>query len=40
LPNDEVLSLLDTDAILTDGDLVYASPTALYVATPRWAGPN
>jgi uncharacterized secreted protein with C-terminal beta-propeller domain len=33
------LSLLDTDAILTDGDLVYASPTALYVATPRWAGP-
>ena len=24
---------------MTDGDLVYASPTALYVATPRWAGP-
>ena len=34
------LSLLDTDAILTDGDLVYASPTSLYVATPRWASPG
>ena len=35
----DTLSLLDTDAILTDGDLVYASPTSLYVATPRWASP-
>ena len=33
------LTLLDSDAILTDGDLVYASPTALYVATERWADP-
>lgn len=35
----DTLSLRDTDAILTDGDLVYASPTSLYVATPRWASP-
>jgi uncharacterized secreted protein with C-terminal beta-propeller domain len=35
----DTLRLLDTDAILTDGDLVYASPTSLYVATPRWATP-
>ncbi len=35
----DTLRLLDTDAILTDGDLVYASPTSLYVATPRWASP-
>ncbi|MGD9573806.1 MAG: beta-propeller domain-containing protein, partial [Thermoleophilia bacterium] len=31
------LSLTDTDTILTDGEVVYASPSALYVATPRWA---
>jgi uncharacterized secreted protein with C-terminal beta-propeller domain len=36
----DTLRLLDTDAILTDGDLVYASPTSLYVATPRWATPT
>ena len=36
---DGPLALLDSDAILTDGDLVYASPTALYVATARWADP-
>ncbi|HEX2502348.1 MAG TPA: beta-propeller domain-containing protein, partial [Miltoncostaeaceae bacterium] len=33
------LALLDSDAILTDGELVYASPTAMYVATSRWADP-
>jgi uncharacterized secreted protein with C-terminal beta-propeller domain len=33
------LALRDSDAILTDGDLVYASPTAMYVATARWADP-
>jgi hypothetical protein len=33
------LAVLDSDAILTDGDLVYASPTAMYVATSRWADP-
>ncbi|HSJ73456.1 MAG TPA: beta-propeller domain-containing protein, partial [Miltoncostaeaceae bacterium] len=34
------LAVLDSDAILTDGDLVYASPTAMYVATARWADPG
>jgi uncharacterized secreted protein with C-terminal beta-propeller domain len=33
------LALLDSDAILTDGDIVYASPAAMYVATSRWADP-
>ncbi len=33
------LALLDSDAILTDGETVYASPTAMYVATARWADP-
>ena len=33
------LALLDSDAILTDGEIVYASPTAMYVATSRWADP-
>ena len=30
------LPAVDTDAVLTDGQIVYASPTALYVATERW----
>ena len=33
------LALLDSDAILTDGEIVYASPTAMYVSTSRWADP-
>ena len=33
------LALLDSDAILTDGETVYASPTAMYVATSRWPDP-
>jgi uncharacterized secreted protein with C-terminal beta-propeller domain len=33
------LALLDSDAILTDGEIVYASPAAMYVATSRWADP-
>jgi uncharacterized secreted protein with C-terminal beta-propeller domain len=33
------LAVLDSDAILTDGEVVYASPTAMYVATARWADP-
>jgi uncharacterized secreted protein with C-terminal beta-propeller domain len=33
------LALLDSDAVLTDGDTVYASPTSMYVATSRWADP-
>ena len=30
------LPAVDVDAVLTDGQIVYASPTALYVATERW----
>jgi hypothetical protein len=35
------LAALDSTAVTTDGDLVYASPDRLYVATSRWgtAGP-
>lgn len=29
----------DTDAVQSDGELAYASPTALYVATSRWIDP-
>lgn len=36
---DGPLSLLDSDAVMSDGDLVYASPAALYVATSRWSEP-
>ncbi len=36
----DALTLLDSDAILTDANLVYASPTGMYVATTRWAGPD
>jgi hypothetical protein len=31
------LDPVDSDAILTDGRIVYASPESLYVATERWA---
>ncbi len=34
------LALLDSDAILTDGDTVYASPTSMYVATSALARPG
>jgi uncharacterized secreted protein with C-terminal beta-propeller domain len=30
----------DTDAVQTDGELVYASPTALYIGTSRWFDPT
>jgi uncharacterized secreted protein with C-terminal beta-propeller domain len=30
------LEVVDSDAILGDGEIVYASPNALYVATERW----
>lgn len=30
----------DTDAVQTDGQLVYASPTALYIGTTRWFDPT
>ena len=36
----DTLSLLDSDAVMSDGDLVYASPTAMYLATSRWSEPG
>ncbi len=33
---DEGLTAVDRTAVTTDGDLVYASPDRLYVATSRW----
>jgi uncharacterized secreted protein with C-terminal beta-propeller domain len=30
------LPAVDVDTVLTDGDMVYASPTSLYIATERW----
>jgi hypothetical protein len=30
------LEVIDSDAVLGDGEIVYASPTSLYVATERW----
>jgi beta propeller domain-containing protein len=35
---DNGLEPVESDAILADGDIVYASETSLYVATQRWAG--
>jgi uncharacterized secreted protein with C-terminal beta-propeller domain len=32
------LPAIDTDAVMTSGETVYASPDALYVATQRWLG--
>jgi hypothetical protein len=34
------LRVLDSDAVMSDGDLVYASATRLYIATPRWYDPS
>ena len=34
------LPAIDTDAVMTGGETVYASPTSLYVATERWHGPG
>lgn len=34
---DRGLEPIDSDAILSDGRVVYASPTSLYVATERWS---
>ena len=31
------LQPVDSDAVMTDGRIVYASPESLYVATERWA---
>jgi len=35
---DRGLPATDVDSVLTGGETVYASPTALYVATERWTG--
>jgi uncharacterized secreted protein with C-terminal beta-propeller domain len=35
---DKGLGPVETDAILGDGDIVYASEASLYVATQRWSG--
>jgi hypothetical protein len=34
------LPAIDADAIMSDADTVYASPTSLYVATHKWAPPQ
>ncbi len=34
------MSLLDSDAVMSDGELVYASPEAMYIATSRWSEPT
>jgi uncharacterized secreted protein with C-terminal beta-propeller domain len=31
------LQVVDSDAVLADGQIVYSSPTGLYVATQRWS---
>ncbi|MFP5451624.1 MAG: beta-propeller domain-containing protein, partial [Thermoleophilia bacterium] len=39
LATDRGLTVTDSDAVLTDGHVVYASPRSLYLATPRWVDP-
>jgi uncharacterized secreted protein with C-terminal beta-propeller domain len=34
---DHGLHVVDSDAVLADGQIVYSSPTGLYVATQRWS---
>ncbi len=34
------LPAIDTDAVMAGGEIVYGSPTSLYVATPRWLEPQ
>jgi uncharacterized secreted protein with C-terminal beta-propeller domain len=34
------LPAVDVDSVLTDGDIVYGSPTSLYVSTERWLDPR
>ncbi|HMM49701.1 MAG TPA: beta-propeller domain-containing protein, partial [Miltoncostaeaceae bacterium] len=33
------LTVTDSDALLTDAQTIYASPTSLYLAAPRWVNP-
>jgi uncharacterized secreted protein with C-terminal beta-propeller domain len=37
---DRGLPAIDADALMTDGDTVYAAPGSLYVATRRWEPPT
>ena len=37
---DRGLPAIDADTVLTDGQIVYGSPTSLYVATERWGEPG
>jgi hypothetical protein len=37
---DRGLPAVDVDSVLTDGDIVYASPSSLYVSTERWLDPD
>lgn len=30
---------VDRDAVMTDGQIIYGSPTGLYITTPRWVDP-
>jgi uncharacterized secreted protein with C-terminal beta-propeller domain len=34
------LPAIDADTVLTDGQIVYGSPTSLYIATERWGEPD
>jgi beta propeller domain-containing protein len=34
------MRIADSEAVMSDGNLVYASPTSLYVATQRWTDPS
>ncbi len=36
----DTLRVLDSDAVLTDAEVVYASPESMYIATPRWVDPS
>lgn len=39
LATDRGLTVTDSDALLTDAQTIYASPTSLYLAAPRWVNP-
>lgn len=36
----DTLRVVDSDAVLTDAEVVYASPESMYIATPRWVDPS
>jgi hypothetical protein len=37
---DRGVTPVDSDSVETDGQIVYGSPSSLYVATPRWVDPT